>query len=312
MLKDLIRGGQYNVSEKAATRHLAKWDVLATRLLQVDGQYVMSGAAYPYPIKVKDEILEDILSTYKRYRKKDPDVGMDVFLKANGERFNYYWYDLIRNPPKVKLMTTDGEPMVISKAYYEFEDKGPVVEAMRNIEGFEEEGDEFIWVGKRAKDSDATLFGRLLFDRKTLILECNSKERLKKGKEIIKKHISGAMHKVDSYEDIYQHLDALKEKPAAKPSGDIPFEVRQQLYTRFMEKHCREWLAEKIPALEGKTPKQAIRSKKGKEQVKGLLKSFENMEEHNKKAGEPYYDLSWMWDELGIEREELLFKSSSP
>jgi hypothetical protein len=308
LLKDLIRGGQYNVREKAATRHLAKWDVLATRLLQVDGQHVMSGAAYPYPIKVKDEIVEDILFTYKHYRKKDPNVGMDVFLKTMGERFNYYWYDLIRNPPKVELVTTDGEPIVISKAYYEFEDKGPVVEAMRNIEGFEEEGDGFIWVGKRTKDSDATIFGRLLFDRKTLILECNSKERLKRGKEIIKKHISGAMHKVDSYEDIYKHLDALKEKPAARPSGDIPFEVRQQLYTRFMEKHCRKWLTEKIPALEGKTPKQATRSKKGKEQVKGLLKSFENMEEHNKKAGEPYYDLSWMWDELGIEREELLFK----
>jgi hypothetical protein len=70
--------------------------------------------------------------------------------------------------------------------------------------------------------------------------------------------------------------------------------------------------------------------------VKELLKSFENTEEHNesprrkqrgikdqnrkkhspqaagylpeeknKKAGEPYCDLSWMWDELGIEREEL-------
>jgi len=305
LLKDLIRGGQYNVREKAATRHLAKWDVLATRLLQVDGQYIMSGAAYPYPIKVKDEILADTLFRYNHYRKKDPDVGMDGFLKANGERFNFYWYDLIQNPPKVKLTTTDREPMVISKAYYEFEDKGSVVEAIGNIEDFEEDGDGFIWLGKRGKDGEATILGRAFFDRKTLILECNSKERLKKGKEIIRKHLLGVTHKVDSYEDIYKHLDSLKEKPIPEPSGDIPFEVHQQLYTRFMEKHCRKWLTEKIPALGGKNPKQAVRSKKGKEQVKELLKSFENTEEHNKKAGEPYYDLSWMWDELGIEREEL-------
>jgi len=72
-----------------------------------------------------------------------------------------------------------------------------------------------------------------------------------------------------------------------------------------MERHCREWLTEKIPALGGKTPKQAIRSKNGREQVKELLKSFENTEEHNKRAGKPYYNLSWMWNELGIDREEV-------
>ncbi len=59
----------------------------------------------------------------------------------------------------------------------------------------------------------------------------------------------------------------------------------------------------KIPALGGKTPKQAVRSKKGKEQVKDLLKSFENKEEHKKLNGKPSCDLSWMWDELGIQRE---------
>lgn len=305
LLKDLIRGGRYNVREKAATRQFAKWDILATRLLQVDGLYIMSGSAYLYPIKVKDEILGDILFMYDCYRKKDPEAGMDGFLKANGQRFNFYWYDLIKNPPKVKLATTDREPVVISKAYYKFEDKGPVLEALRRIEDFKEEENGFVWLGKRNKDGEATMLGRAFFDRETLILECNSRERLKRGKELIQKHISGVTHKVDSYEDIYKHLDSLKEKPTQKPSGDIPFEVQQQLYTRFMERHCRKWLTEKIPALGGKTPKQAIRSRTGKEQVKELLKSFENTEEHNKKAGKPYYDLSWMWDELGIEREEL-------
>jgi hypothetical protein len=304
LLKDLIRGGQYDVREKAATRYLAKWDVLATRLLQVDGQYIMSGAGYPYPITVKDDILGDILYTYNRHKKRDPDVSMDGFLKANGEHFNFYWYDLIQNPPKVKLATTDREPMVISKAYYEFEDRESVVEALKNTDGFEENGNGFIWVRKKSED-EATILGRAYFDRKTLILECNSKERLKKGKEIIRKHISGARHKVDSYEDIYKHFDSLKEKPSQKPLSDIPFEVRRQIYTRFMEKHCKKWVTEKIPALGGKTPKQAVRSKKGKEQVKELLKSFENTEERNKKAGEPYYDLLWMWDELGIKKEEL-------
>jgi hypothetical protein len=305
LLKDLLRGGQYDVREKAATGHLAKWDILATRLLKVDGLYIMSGAAYHYPIRFKDSILRDILSHYKRYRKKTPDADMDSFLKANGKRFNFYWYDLIRNPPKVKLATTDREPMVVSKAYYGFGDKASVVEALRRTEGFEEEKNGFAWLGTRNKDGEAKVLGRAFFDRDTLILECSSRERLERGKELIQKHISGVRHKVDSYEDIYKHLDSLKEKPTQKPPSDIPFEVQQQLYDKFMERHCRKWLTEKIPALGGKTPKQAIRSKNGREQVKELLKSFENTEEHNKKAGKAYYDLSWMWNELGIEKEKV-------
>jgi len=180
-----------------------------------------------------------------------------------------------------------------------------MLESLRKIEEFDEETSGFAWLSKRDKDGGAKMLGRVFFVRDTLILECNSRGRLKRGKEIIQEHIPGIRHKVDSYEDIYKYLDSLKEKPAQKAPNDIPMEVQQQVYTTFMERHCKEWLTDKIPALDGKTPKQAILSKHGREQVKELLKSLENMEEHNKKVGKPYYDLSWMWNELGIEREDV-------
>ena len=40
-----------------------------------------------------------------------------------------------------------------------------------------------------------------------------------------------------------------------------------------------------------------------KRKVIELLKSFENIEEHNRKEGRPYYDLSWMWQRIGLERK---------
>lgn len=42
LLKDLLMGGEFDVKEKAATRGLKRWDVFATRLLLIDGQYIMS------------------------------------------------------------------------------------------------------------------------------------------------------------------------------------------------------------------------------------------------------------------------------
>ena len=67
-----------------------------------------------------------------------------------------------------------------------------------------------------------------------------------------------------------------------------------------MQKHYEQWLYDKIPAFDNKTPVEASRTKKGREKVKELLKEIENSEERNKKMGEPYYDISWMWERLKI------------
>jgi hypothetical protein len=57
------------------------------------------------------------------------------------------------------------------------------------------------------------------------------------------------------------------------------------------------------PALDGRTPMQAIKTEEGRKKVTELLKSIENSEEHNKKEGRPFYDISWMWERLKIKRE---------
>ena len=93
-----------------------------------------------------------------------------------------------------------------------------------------------------------------------------------------------------------------KKKPREKPEEEIPMEIQQKLYRKFMDKHNKNWLKKKIPALNGKTPLQAVKTKEGRNKVIELLKSFENSEERNKKEGDPYYDLSWMWEQLGLDR----------
>jgi len=80
-------------------------------------------------------------------------------------------------------------------------------------------------------------------------------------------------------------------------------EVKQQISSQFMQKHCEKWLNDKIPALDGKTPRQAVKDADGMRRVVELLKSFENIEEHNKMEGSRFYDLSFMWDRLGLKRD---------
>lgn len=304
LLKDLLMGGEYDVREKMATRSARKWDIFAGRLLHVDGIYILSGAVYPYHVRRKEDIIKTINKWFKEYKRDYPEATMDDFLKSESDMFNFFWYSPVINPPEIKLATTSGEPFLLSKAIFEIKDKDRVIEGLKRVKEFEQKDDEFIWYDERDEDGSATVLGRIEIKDNKLTLECNSKERLQKGKEIILKHISGSIiHKVDTFQDPFKAMESLKDIPEKKVEDEIPPEIKQELYTQFMKRHCEKWLNMKIPALNGKTPFEAVKTEKGRQKVIELLKSFENTEEHNKREGRPYYDISWMWERLGLNRE---------
>ena len=304
LLKDLLMGGEYDVREKLATRSARKWDIIAARLLLVDGSYIMSGSVYPYPLKQKEQILCDIHEEFENFQMDNPEAQMDVFLKYNSEIFNLYWCDLILNPTPIKLHTTSGDPLLFSKALFEIRDKDTVISGLIKIKGFEREDDTFTWYDKRDKEGSATVLGRIEIKGNQLSLETNSQKRLEKGKRLILKVLPDAIvHKVDTFQDPMQAMESAKERSSEKHENELPMEIQQEFYTKFMQKHSEKWLKDKIPALHGKTPLQAVKTEEGKKKVIELLKFFENSEEHNRKEGRPFYDISWMYERLGLKRE---------
>ncbi|MBM4147087.1 MAG: DUF2384 domain-containing protein, partial [Nitrospira sp.] len=289
------------------TRSVRKWDIFAARLLLVDGQYIMSGSVFPYSIRMKQNILDDIIDEYREYQEEFPDGTMDIFLKESGDIFNFHWYFPIQNPPPpLNLHTSSGEPMLFSKALFEIKDKDAVRTGLAKIKGFEQNQDEddYIWYDKRDNDGDAIVLGRVEIKQDKLIFECPSKQRLEKGKKLILKALSDAVvHKIDTFQDPIEAMKSYKESSTDVPANELPMDIQQQVYVQFMQKHSEKWLGEKIPALNGKTPMQAVKTEDGRKKVIELLKSIENSEEHNKKHGKPFYDISWMWERLKIERE---------
>ncbi|GFP25213.1 hypothetical protein HKBW3S25_00671, partial [Candidatus Hakubella thermalkaliphila] len=62
----------------------------------------------------------------------------------------------------------------------------------------------------------------------------------------------------------------------------------------------QKWIDQPVPALGGKTPREAVRSKRGKKKVEELLKFFENIEERRRRAGESWYDVNKLRKMLGL------------
>lgn len=304
LLKDLLMGGEYDVKEKSATRSLKRWDIFATRLLLIDGQYIMSGSVYPYHIKNKQEIIDDLRKEYKDYLEEYPDVTMDAFLKESGDIFNFHWYYPIQHPEPLNLHTMSGEPLLFSKAIFEIKDMDAVVKALPEIKGIEKGDDGYVWFDKKKKDGSATVLGNVSLKDNRLTLECNSKERLGRGKKLIQKAMSDAVvHKVDTFQDPAEAIKAHREKSPEPVENEVPMEVQQQFYTSYMQNHYKKWFDDRIPALDNRTPLEAIKTEEGKQKVIDLLKFYENGEEQHRKKGRPFYDLSWVWERLGLERE---------
>jgi hypothetical protein len=303
LLKDLVLGGEYEVSEKSATRSLSKWDILAARVLKVDGKHILSGCVYGYPRMQKENILAMIKEGYRGYKLDDPRLTMKRHLKENSEDFNYYWYDLFQNPRIPNLFTTTGEPVLFCKAVYDIMDRDAVISSLKAIREFRQEEDgNFVWVDKPDEDQ-STILGTIVIKERRFRLECNSKERLERGKKLIHDALSEVVaHRADEYSDPAQAMKSLKERPA-KPISEIPLEVQQEFYAQYMQKYYENWLNDKIPALKGKTPMKAIKTKKGREQVIELLKGIENLEEGHRRSGEPWFDISWMWERLGLRQD---------
>lgn len=298
ILKDLLFGGEYDVSEKKATESARKWDILATRLLYIDGKYILNGCSYPFPVNQKREIVESAKNAFRAFKKEFPGANMKDMLKVTS-MFNDLWYRNAREPVKPILITTDREPFVFSRALFEIRDRKEVIQGLKKVRLFKQtRNNEFTWEKRRDKES-LTLLGTMRIKGKYLTLECNSRERLKRGKRIILKAIPDLVfHKSDTFQDPYETMEKVKDRP--RKETKIPLEFEQEFYDKFMRQHMEKWLTEKIPALDNKTPFASIKTKKGRARVVDLLKSFENTEAQKKRDGRPYYNLSWVWKRLNL------------
>ena len=92
-----------------------------------------------------------------------------------------------------------------------------------------------------------------------------------------------------------------QQPSSSGPATSIPADVQVCLLHPRLERHYRRSLDEPIPMLGDVSPRMAVQSEEGRERVITWLKYLENTEErHARETGQPTFDFTWMWRELGI------------
>jgi hypothetical protein len=137
-------------------------------------------------------------------------------------------------------------------------------------------------------------------------LAANSVERAGRGREMLREALGTLVRApLTSMRTPEQMLAGRSAEggDAGAGAGEpaLPPEEAEAAIREVMDRHYRGVLDEPVAMLDGKSPRQAARSKTGRRKVAEWLKYLENQTAHHAgAAGMPAYDFGWMWEELKI------------
>jgi hypothetical protein len=242
----------------------------------------------------------DIIQLRKQLRHGRSAITDETLYEWDVEIRELYFYIDHSLHSMPKLCNTDGDPMEFHRLIYEVASTEEAFEKLCDLCVTMEPGElsadairddagriirvEIPWdrLGHKASSGmPNTILGRIVIDGHRLSAEVNSAERAQALRREIDARLGhGCRFKVDEIQD----LDSMMNKGAAGPAErkmskeheelmQHP-EVQEQL-AAMIEKHWESWVDDKIPALGGKTPREAVKTTDGREAVEALLQDAE-------------------------------------
>ncbi len=185
------------------------------------------------------------------------------------------------------MHNTDGDPIIFCKLYFTIHKRAGLEDLLSGLKDvdYDEENKTWVWLKKKKKGSKlvlgtATTLGTITIKRKYLVAETNSENRADIIIDKLEKELKGAvLYKKAEYRNIddilplsdeeRQKADEAHKKLMAQP------EVQKVLGKMIADYYLKEWIKEAIPALGGKTPLEAAKTEKGKQQLRQLIDGFD-------------------------------------
>jgi hypothetical protein len=293
-LKDVLRGNAIDVLEKMGSENAQKGDMLIARVVQIDSVAMLVGCGtILIPPKLKPTLI-----TFRKWLLDGVDTITSETLYDYDIEIRKLYFDIYNSLMQpLSLQNTDGDPLIFHTIYYEIDSPEPVFERLKSLSVVESEEKlrsdaEFDDAGritrvtipwsrkghKKSRALDNTVLGRLHLDGRRLEVEVNSARRA----ETIRKEIEfrlgkHAEYKTTEIQSPEAMVEAMEDREEQNPRRgveqdelmQIP-EVREHI-EKTLSAHWKGWIDDKIPALNGKTPRQAVKTPDGRESVEALL-----------------------------------------
>ena len=335
-VQDLLSGEVLEVNDISASYALVKWQVILARPLLTEGRLDFTGAMIPRPPTEKPAILGFARELWEEYQAQHPQVSLDDFYRDHSLDLYHHLMEIATAPPP-PFYTPEGHLLTFSTARYAVQEPRTVAERLGQAEEFAYVGpaaeDEtalaYVWLLRGDSHvPEAPIEGRGMVMQAEwtagpggsggpnyrslgdvrlwsnhLELSCISRKRLAAGKMLLRRVLGRLIqHQGDEFRDLDTASLASAEPSPSDYEEGIPAEIAETIIRERMVAQYAEWLDNPVPALDGKSPRQASRDPGMQEQLKELLKIVEYMEEQKRRKGEPYIDAADIRRELGAPR----------
>jgi SEC-C motif/Protein of unknown function (DUF2384) len=307
VLRDVLIGGETEVIERTASRMMQPGDLGYGQMCRLpDVTTLGRWAPLCIPPGKKAAIVGLRGKLRKKIAKQNRELTAADLIRYREEIRTVYLdvRDVMRIPPR--LTNTDGDPFMlhtltfrVGSAHAAFEALAPLAGRISKKELLEtaeldEDGTlfsvEIPWIkrGNRMhKEWENTILGHIRISRRSLVVDVNSEKRAERIRGEIEKRLGIlATHQ----KTVKQSPKATLEKaegmrtaprPASKvgPEGlSAEPELSQQMREE-VQRHFEDWIFQKVPALGGRTPLEAVADPDGKEIVESLLLDWERQTE---------------------------------
>jgi hypothetical protein len=289
-VRDLLSGEARCVHEISGSKMLKARDTLLGRVIDCAGACVFAGI---HPRVLPPMEADEVARAARRKLKTKGAIAVEQLRdEALGRHVIKRWERAVADmdsraatPPE--LHNTDGDPLLMTTDHFAFAvgRRAEVEAGLAALDGVappheevEAPGFTFLRAGNAMHKSwESTVVGRALVGEGKLRLETNSLRRADDLRQRVEAQLGELVrHRAREHSDVM----STKARPASgapRPSG-LPPEEEARLLREYKQQHYADWLDHAIPALGGKTPRQAARTKTGRAKVDLLLREIENHE----------------------------------
>lgn len=312
-LRDILLGTETEVVERSASRTLQRGDIAYGQIWNLQALSILGCLA---PISIPPRWKGEVVGLRKKLRKKIVKQNRDLTpddLARNSDAIRLI-YLTIRNglytPPR--LANTDGDPLVFHTLKFRIESAEKAFDALAPLAfgqskeqllehaEFGRDGKlqriEFGWRKKgnaKIPSWDNTILGNIEISGRSLVAEVNSENRAERFQNEVAKRLgsSATLNEMSA-----TPLDEIlakgpKRRPAHAKKDD---ELERALlhdpefrshFQQIIQKQVEDWVHQKVPALGGRTPLQAVQEPDGKEVVESLLLDWERRDTYQAGIG---------------------------
>jgi hypothetical protein len=227
-LKDLLVGGEFFVLDVSTSKRAALWNCYLARVEEFEGRHQFTATVLTVPQPLVAPLKEWAIDAQRR-----SGLSWDAFLRANSHKLRQEAYRLINHDTgSRRVVSFEGDDMVLSRARYTLLNEEAVRRALDQSKAFIHEDDpaDYGWLDEV---EDATgghrAFGHIHIGGNELTLECSTRQRLERGKALLKSLAGERLrHLDDDFKTWQEAMGERKDSPGAPKVSGLPPEVEPE------------------------------------------------------------------------------------